>query len=134
MVGMDGKTYSDRSVSGALTVFAIESRVAQEPVCFSPLCHRAVAPFMKKTLHQQSLRHFYNLPLFLFHLRYILSIENEEAIREYVVDLLEGTEGKKKHFVDELVVRWRRSCQPTTSDPLSLYRKKDGKWEQRMRQ
>ncbi|XP_060116181.1 activating signal cointegrator 1 isoform X1 [Heteronotia binoei] len=57
--------------------------------------------------------------------QYILSIENEEEIREYIADLVQGTDGKKKHFVDELVARWQRSCQPTASDPLPLYRKKD---------
>ncbi|XP_053128774.1 activating signal cointegrator 1 isoform X2 [Hemicordylus capensis] len=55
--------------------------------------------------------------------QYILSIETEEEIREYVADLIQGTDGKKKHFVDELVARWRKSCQPA-SDPLPLYRKK----------
>ncbi|XP_067327416.1 activating signal cointegrator 1 [Anolis sagrei] len=57
--------------------------------------------------------------------QYILSIENEEEIREYVADLIQGTDGKKKHFVEELVAKWRMSCQPT-SDLLPLYRKKDG--------
>ncbi|XP_054858937.1 activating signal cointegrator 1 [Eublepharis macularius] len=57
--------------------------------------------------------------------QYILSIENEEEIREYVADLVQGTDGKKRKFVDELVARWQRSCELTTSDPLPLYRKKD---------
>ncbi|KAJ6664105.1 hypothetical protein lerEdw1_008320 [Lerista edwardsae] len=57
-------------------------------------------------------------------IQYILSIESEEEIREYIADLIQGTDGKKKHFVDELVARWRKSCQ-TTSDPLPLCRKKD---------
>ncbi|XP_062998840.1 activating signal cointegrator 1 [Elgaria multicarinata webbii] len=56
--------------------------------------------------------------------QYILSIEDEEEIREYVADLIQGTDGKKKHFIEELVDRWRKSCQPT-SDLLPLYRKKD---------
>ncbi|XP_061451061.1 activating signal cointegrator 1 isoform X2 [Rhineura floridana] len=55
--------------------------------------------------------------------QYILSIEDEEEIQEYVTDLIQGTDGKKKHFVDELVARWRKSCQPF--DPLPLYQKKD---------
>nr|XP_028561654.1 activating signal cointegrator 1 isoform X1 [Podarcis muralis] len=56
--------------------------------------------------------------------QYILSIEDEEEIRDYVTDLIQGADGKKKHFVDELVARWQKSCQPT-SDPLPIYRKKD---------
>uniref|UniRef100_A0ACB8E5J1 Activating signal cointegrator 1 n=1 Tax=Sphaerodactylus townsendi TaxID=933632 RepID=A0ACB8E5J1_9SAUR len=57
--------------------------------------------------------------------QYILCIENEEEIREYVADLVQGTDGRKKQFVEELVARWQRSCQTTTSDPLPLYRKKE---------
>nr|XP_056721884.1 activating signal cointegrator 1 [Euleptes europaea] len=57
--------------------------------------------------------------------QYILCIDNEEEIREYVTDLVQGTDGKKQQFVDELVARWQRSCQTTTSDPLPSYRKKD---------
>lgn len=42
--------------------------------------------------------------------QYILSISDEDEIVEYVGDLLQGTEGKKKDFLDELLARWR-SCQ-----------------------
>ncbi|XP_032647071.2 activating signal cointegrator 1 isoform X2 [Chelonoidis abingdonii] len=56
--------------------------------------------------------------------RYILSIENEEEIREYVIDLIQGTDGKKSQFIEELVTRWRKSSQPA-SDPLPVYRKRD---------
>ncbi|XP_074862770.1 activating signal cointegrator 1 [Carettochelys insculpta] len=56
--------------------------------------------------------------------RYILSIENEEEIREYVIDLLQGTDGKKSGFIEELVTRWRKSSQ-MASDPLPMYKKKD---------
>ncbi|XP_053490089.1 activating signal cointegrator 1 [Ictalurus furcatus] len=42
--------------------------------------------------------------------QYILSISDEDEFVEYVGDLLQGTEGKKKEFVDELLERWRR-CQ-----------------------
>ncbi|KFP92097.1 Activating signal cointegrator 1, partial [Apaloderma vittatum] len=56
--------------------------------------------------------------------RYILSITNEEEIREYVVDLIQGTDGKKSWFVEELLARWRKSCQ-LPSEPLPAYRKKD---------
>ncbi|XP_075753593.1 activating signal cointegrator 1 [Pelodiscus sinensis] len=55
---------------------------------------------------------------------YILSIENEEEIREYVIDLIQGTDGKKSQFIEELVTRWRKSSQPA-SNPLPMYRKRD---------
>ncbi|TTA54983.1 Activating signal cointegrator 1 [Bagarius yarrelli] len=42
--------------------------------------------------------------------QYILSISDVDEIVEYVSDLLQGTEGKKRDFLDELLVRWRR-CQ-----------------------
>ncbi|XP_017334264.1 activating signal cointegrator 1 [Ictalurus punctatus] len=42
--------------------------------------------------------------------QYILSISDEDEFVEYVGDLLQGTEGRKKEFVDELLERWRR-CQ-----------------------
>ncbi|KAM6308472.1 activating signal cointegrator 1 [Aegotheles albertisi] len=60
--------------------------------------------------------------------RYILSITNEEEIREYVVDLLQGTEGKKSRFVEELLARWRKSCQ-LPSEPLPAFWKRDETWE-----
>ncbi|KFQ32555.1 Activating signal cointegrator 1 [Mesitornis unicolor] len=56
--------------------------------------------------------------------RYILSITNEDEIREYVVDLIQGTDGKKSRFVEELLARWRKSSQ-LPSEPLPTYRKKD---------
>ncbi|XP_030137428.4 activating signal cointegrator 1 isoform X3 [Taeniopygia guttata] len=56
--------------------------------------------------------------------RYILSITNEDEIREYVVDLVQGTEGKKSWFVEELLSRWRKSAQ-LPSEPFPAYRKKD---------
>ena len=59
--------------------------------------------------------------------RYILSITNEDEIREYVVDLIQGTDGKKGWFVEELLARWRKSSQ-LLSEPLPAYRKKDGEW------
>ncbi|XP_076880252.1 activating signal cointegrator 1 isoform X3 [Brachyhypopomus gauderio] len=39
--------------------------------------------------------------------QYVLSINNAEEIAEYVGDLLQGTDGKKKQFINELVRRWR---------------------------
>lgn len=59
--------------------------------------------------------------------RYILSITNEDEIREYVVDLVQGTDGKKGWFVEELLNRWRKSAQ-LPSEPFPAYRKKDGEW------
>ncbi|XP_025055687.1 activating signal cointegrator 1 [Alligator sinensis] len=56
--------------------------------------------------------------------QYILSIKNEEEIREYVIDLIQGTDGKKSRFIEELVARWQKSSQ-LASDPLPVYRKKD---------
>ncbi|NXW00173.1 TRIP4 protein, partial [Fregetta grallaria] len=56
--------------------------------------------------------------------RYILSITNEDEIREYVVDLIQGTDGKKSRFVEELLARWRKSSR-LPSEPLPAYRKKD---------
>uniref|UniRef100_A0A8B9ZCT5 Activating signal cointegrator 1 n=1 Tax=Buteo japonicus TaxID=224669 RepID=A0A8B9ZCT5_9AVES len=58
---------------------------------------------------------------------YILSITNEDEIREYVVDLIQGTDGKKSRFLEELLARWRKSSQ-LPSEPLPAYRKKDGEW------
>ncbi|NXN27891.1 TRIP4 protein, partial [Nycticryphes semicollaris] len=56
--------------------------------------------------------------------RYILSITNEEEIREYVIDLIQGTDGEKSRFVEELLSRWRKSSQ-LPSEPLPGYRRKD---------
>uniref|UniRef100_U3K5D1 Activating signal cointegrator 1 n=1 Tax=Ficedula albicollis TaxID=59894 RepID=U3K5D1_FICAL len=56
--------------------------------------------------------------------RYILSITNEDEIREYVVDLVQGTDGKKSWFVEELLTRWRKSAQ-LPPEPLPAYWKKD---------
>ncbi|NWH34956.1 TRIP4 protein, partial [Chloropsis hardwickii] len=56
--------------------------------------------------------------------RYILSITNEDEIREYVVDLVQGTEGKKSWFVEELLSRWRKSAQ-LPSEPFPAYRRKE---------
>uniref|UniRef100_A0A8C3TPT1 Activating signal cointegrator 1 n=1 Tax=Catharus ustulatus TaxID=91951 RepID=A0A8C3TPT1_CATUS len=56
--------------------------------------------------------------------RYILSITNEDEIREYVVDLVQGTDGKKSWFVEELLTRWRKSAQ-LASEPFPAYWKKD---------
>ncbi|XP_031425115.1 activating signal cointegrator 1 isoform X2 [Clupea harengus] len=49
--------------------------------------------------------------------KYILSIDNVEEIVEYVGDLLGGTDGKKKLFIDELVKRWRFFMQGAPENP-----------------
>uniref|UniRef100_A0A8B9Z8I2 Activating signal cointegrator 1 n=1 Tax=Buteo japonicus TaxID=224669 RepID=A0A8B9Z8I2_9AVES len=40
------------------------------------------------------------------------------------VDLIQGTDGKKSRFLEELLARWRKSSQ-LPSEPLPAYRKKD---------
>ena len=44
-----------------------------------------------------------------------------------MVDLLQGTEGRKGRFVEELLSRWQQSSQ-SPAEPLPAYRKKDGEW------
>ncbi|XP_069021750.1 activating signal cointegrator 1 [Embiotoca jacksoni] len=51
---------------------------------------------------------------------YILSIEKAEEIEEYVGDLLQGTEGRKQQFIDELLCRWKKTRRQTT-DTSSLF-------------
>ena len=45
-----------------------------------------------------------------------MSIESAEEIREYVTDLLQGNEGKKGQFIEELVTKWQKNDQELTSD------------------
>ena len=52
--------------------------------------------------------------------RYILSIDSAEEIEEYVGDLLQGTDGDKRRFIDELLCRWRRT-QRHAADSGSLF-------------
>ncbi|KAG9331208.1 hypothetical protein JZ751_019751 [Albula glossodonta] len=53
--------------------------------------------------------------------QYILSIDNAEEMAEYVGDLVQGTEGRKRQFIDELVARWQSSRHPALgyASPLS---------------
>ncbi|XP_073691804.1 activating signal cointegrator 1 [Garra rufa] len=60
--------------------------------------------------------------------QYILSIDSADEIVEYVGDLLQGTEGNKKDFVDELVQRWQR-CQIQAPDGLGDVLKKEAVME-----
>ncbi|KAJ8272183.1 hypothetical protein COCON_G00110420 [Conger conger] len=43
---------------------------------------------------------------------YMLSIDNGEELAEYVGDLVQGNDGKKKQFIDELLARWQRARCP----------------------
>uniref|UniRef100_A0A8C6UD06 Activating signal cointegrator 1 n=1 Tax=Neogobius melanostomus TaxID=47308 RepID=A0A8C6UD06_9GOBI len=52
--------------------------------------------------------------------QYILTIENREELEEYVGDLLQGTDGRKKHFIDELLKKWERTQRPTV-DTTGLF-------------
>ncbi|KAM4602520.1 activating signal cointegrator 1 [Polymixia lowei] len=56
--------------------------------------------------------------------QYILSIDNADEIEEYVGDLLQGTDGRKRHFIDELLDRWKRTQRQAT-DTSSLFLLKD---------
>ncbi|CAK6973602.1 activating signal cointegrator 1 [Scomber scombrus] len=52
--------------------------------------------------------------------QYILSIEKAEEIEEYVGDLLQGTDGRKRHFIDELLSRWKKT-QRQSPDNAGLF-------------
>ncbi|NWI10548.1 TRIP4 protein, partial [Crypturellus soui] len=56
--------------------------------------------------------------------RYILSIRSEEEIREYVADLLQGSDGRKSRFVEELLAHWRGALQQPPA-PGPACRRKD---------
>ena len=56
-----------------------------------------------------------------------MSIESAEEIQEYVTDLLQGNEGKKGQFIEELVTKWQKNDQELTSDALQQSFKKDGR-------
>ncbi|GAA6091904.1 activating signal cointegrator 1 [Tachysurus ichikawai] len=58
--------------------------------------------------------------------QYILSISNVDEIVEYVGDLLQGTEGKKKDFLDELLVRWRRCQKQQDREPELILMRTEG--------
>jgi hypothetical protein len=65
--------------------------------------------------------------LYLSLLRYVLSIENAEEIREYVTDLLQGNEGKKGQFIEDLITKWQKNDQEFISDSFQQCLRKDGK-------
>lgn len=55
--------------------------------------------------------------------RYILSIDTEEEIEEYVNDLVQGAEERKQIFIRELKHRWKRTRQPCSSNYAQIVRK-----------
>lgn len=57
-------------------------------------------------------------------IQYILSIESAEEIEEYVGDLIQGTDGKKRQFIDELLEKWQRSRQ-RAPESVQLYRRNE---------
>ncbi|XP_007532408.1 activating signal cointegrator 1 [Erinaceus europaeus] len=58
-------------------------------------------------------------------MQYVLSIESAEEIRDYVTDLLQGNEGKKGQFIEELIAKWQKNDQESISDALQQSFKKD---------
>ncbi|XP_051792688.1 activating signal cointegrator 1 isoform X2 [Acanthochromis polyacanthus] len=48
--------------------------------------------------------------------RYILSIEKAEEMEEYVGDLLQGADGRKGLFIDELLSRWKKTQRQATDN------------------
>lgn len=56
-----------------------------------------------------------------------MSIESDEEMREYVTDLLQGNEGRKGQFIEELISKWQKNDQEVISDALQQSFKKDGK-------
>lgn len=61
---------------------------------------------------------------YIFVFRYILAIDNEDEIAEYVGDLLQGTDGRKRQFIDELLDRWQKTLRQTP-DNSGMYLLKD---------
>ncbi|KAB5558860.1 hypothetical protein PHYPO_G00022060 [Pangasianodon hypophthalmus] len=58
--------------------------------------------------------------------QYILSISNVDEVVEYVGDLLQGTEGKKKEFLDELLERLRRCKKQQDREPEVILMRTEG--------
>ncbi|XP_024423334.1 activating signal cointegrator 1 isoform X1 [Desmodus rotundus] len=73
----------------------------------------------------QQLRKTFGLDVSEEIMQYVLSIESAEEIREYVTDLLQGNEGKKGQFIEELVDKWQKNDQEFISDALQQSFKKD---------
>ncbi|ELK24872.1 Activating signal cointegrator 1 [Myotis davidii] len=73
----------------------------------------------------QHLRKTFGLDVSEEIVQYVLSIESPEEIREYVTDLLQGNEGKKGQFIEELINKWQKNEQELISDALQPSFKKD---------
>ncbi|XP_064123481.1 activating signal cointegrator 1 isoform X2 [Loxodonta africana] len=73
----------------------------------------------------QQLRETFDLDVSEEIMQYVLSIESAEEIREYVADLLQGDEGEKGQFIEELIIKWQNNDQESISDPLQQCFKKD---------
>ncbi|XP_054982427.1 activating signal cointegrator 1 isoform X3 [Sorex araneus] len=73
----------------------------------------------------QQLRRTFGLDVSEEIVQYVLSIESPEEIREYVTDLLQGNEGKKGQFIEELITKWQKDDQELTSDNPQQSLKKD---------
>ncbi|KAM4829731.1 activating signal cointegrator 1 isoform 2-T2 [Thomomys bottae] len=73
----------------------------------------------------QQLRKTFGLDVSEEIIQYVLSIESAEEIREYVTDLLQGNEGKKGQFIEDLITKWEKNEQELICDPLQQCCKKD---------
>lgn len=57
--------------------------------------------------------------------QYILSIETEEEIEEYINDLIQGYDEQKQVFIQELKILWERIRNPHISSSAAINRKND---------
>ncbi|XP_069812545.1 activating signal cointegrator 1 isoform X2 [Dendropsophus ebraccatus] len=57
--------------------------------------------------------------------QYILSIDTEEEIEEYIHDLIQGSDGQKQDFINDLKIRWQRIRNPHSSSSAPISRKDD---------
>ncbi|XP_073508935.1 activating signal cointegrator 1 isoform X2 [Phyllobates terribilis] len=55
--------------------------------------------------------------------QYILSIDTEEEIDEYINDLVQGCDEQKQIFINDLKIRWQRVRNPHSSSSASIHRK-----------
>ncbi|KAM4035637.1 activating signal cointegrator 1-like [Anomaloglossus baeobatrachus] len=57
--------------------------------------------------------------------QYILSIDTEEEIDEYINDLIQGFDEQKQIFINDLKIRWQKIRNPHSSSSAPNYRKDD---------
>ncbi|KAL4228260.1 Activating signal cointegrator 1 [Mactra antiquata] len=57
--------------------------------------------------------------------QYILSIETDTELREYMLELLDGSDDKTLHFINELVIRWKvyGDSKNGIPDNIQVYKK-----------